>query len=97
MGLYVLFMSLLCFRKGTMLDNFHMCGIMLLLGAVLIIPCMVFQSVCVICRKLSPHLIVNTCSYSFPIRMNAYFVCDLSILLRKNSTKGCIPPSHTNF
>ena len=27
-------MSLLCFRMGTMLANFHMCGIMLVLRAV---------------------------------------------------------------
>ena len=26
--------SLLCFRMGTMLANFHICGIMLVLGAV---------------------------------------------------------------
>ena len=37
MGLYEvpLFMSLLGFGMGTMLDNFHMCGIILLLRAVL--------------------------------------------------------------
>ena len=37
MGLYEvpLSMSLLGFGMGTMLANFHMCGIMLLLGAVL--------------------------------------------------------------
>ena len=36
MGLYEvpLSMSLLCFGKGTMLANFHMCGIMLVLRAV---------------------------------------------------------------
>ena len=34
MGLYEvsLFMSLLGFGMGTILDNFHMCGIMLVLG-----------------------------------------------------------------
>ena len=37
MGLYVvsLSISLLGFEMGIMLDNFHMCGIMLLLRAVL--------------------------------------------------------------
>ena len=37
MGLYQvnLSMSLLCFGMGTMLVNFHMCGFMLLLRAVL--------------------------------------------------------------
>ena len=36
MGLYEipLFVSLMCFRIGTMLVNFHMCGIMLVLRAV---------------------------------------------------------------
>ena len=36
MGLYEvpLSMSLLCFGMGTMLANFHMCGIMLVLRAV---------------------------------------------------------------
>ena len=33
MGLYVLSMSLLGFGMGTMLANFHMCGIMLVLRA----------------------------------------------------------------
>ena len=44
-------------------------------------------------------LIYNTSSYSFPIGMEAYFVCVLSILLRGKSTKGIIPPPppHTNF
>ena len=36
--------------------------------------------------------IYNTCSYSFPIRMDAYFVCVLSIILmRKNPQKGACP------
>ena len=43
-------------------------------------------------------LIYNRCSYSYPIRMDAYFVCDFSIILRgTESTKGCIPPPHTKF
>ena len=42
-------------------------------------------------------LIYNTCSYSFPIRTDAYFVCVLSILLREIIHKGCIPPPRTNF
>ena len=40
----------------------------------------------------------NTCSYSYPNRMDVYFVCVLSILLRGGggkSTKGCIPPPHS--
>ena len=74
MGLYKvpLSMSLLGFGVGTMLANFHVCGIMLVLGAVCLgvvailllnvmdvfsvcggalldRPCMVFQSVCVLC------------------------------------------------
>ena len=36
-------------------------------------------------------LIYNTCSYSFPIRINAYFVCVLSILLREIPHKGAYP------
>ena len=37
-------------------------------------------------------LIYNTSSYAFPIRMNAYFECVLSILLReKNPQKGAYP------
>ena len=37
-------------------------------------------------------LIYNTCSYSYPIRMDAYFVCVISILLRgTKSTKGAYP------
>ena len=44
------------------------------------------------------NLIYNTCSYSYPIRMDVYFVCVLSILLRgEKSTKGCIPPPHTQI
>ena len=35
MGLYEVPLSLLCFGMGTMLANFHMCGIMLLLRAAL--------------------------------------------------------------
>ena len=42
-------------------------------------------------------LIYNTCSYSYPIKMDAYCVCVLSKILRGKSTKGCIPPPHTNF
>ena len=42
-------------------------------------------------------LIYNTSSYSFPNRMDAYFVCVLSILLRKKSTKECILPPYINF
>ena len=42
-------------------------------------------------------LIYNTCSYSFPIRMDANFVCVLSILLREIIHKGCIPPPRNNF
>ena len=34
MGLYEVTLSLLGFRMGTMLDNVHMCGIMLVLRAV---------------------------------------------------------------
>ena len=37
MGLYEMSMSLLVFGLGTMLANFHMCGIMLLLRAVFIL------------------------------------------------------------
>ena len=42
-------------------------------------------------------LIYTTCSYLYPIKMDAYFVCVLSILLRGKSTKGCITPPHTKF
>ena len=41
------------------------------------------------------NLIYNTCSNSYPIRMDVYFVCVLSIL--EKSTKGCIPPPHTQI
>ena len=38
------------------------------------------------------NLISNTYSYSYPIRMDAYFVCVLSILLwGKNPQKGAYP------
>ena len=48
------------------------------------------------------NLIYNTCSYSYPIRMDVYFVCVLSILLKgKNTQKGAyplhIPPPHTQI
>ena len=34
MGLYEMYLSMLGFGMGTMLTNFHMCGIMLVLSAV---------------------------------------------------------------
>ena len=38
------------------------------------------------------NLIYNTCSYSYSIRMDVYFVCVLSILLKgKNPQKGAYP------
>ena len=41
--------------------------------------------------------IYNTCSYSFPIRTDAYFVCVLSILLREVIHKRVHTPPRTNF
>ena len=40
------------------------------------------------------NLISNTCSYSYPIRMDAYFVCVLSILLRGKIHKRVHTPLH---
>ena len=42
-------------------------------------------------------LIYNTCSYSFPIRINAYLCVFFLYFWGNNFTKGCIPTPHTNF
>ena len=39
----------------------------------------------------------NTYSYAFPIRMGAYNMCALSILLRIQFQKRVHTPPHTNF